>query len=135
MVKQITAGLVGLGIIGGVGAVSYGDDGTPTVTVDNHGQKSKVTLPLEVNGKTYTCPAGTREKRAPYDVAAGKVLITLRQVRRQEAAIEKRHPGRTAPAAVADRYNALVSREGRLVRAYNRQVDKANAIIDSDCTS
>ncbi len=135
MVKRIAAGLVGVGLIGGVGAVTYGDDGTATVTIEDHGTKHTVTLPMEVGGKSYSCPSATQDKISSYDVNAGRIKLTLQQVRRQEKVIDKRHPGRTAPKAVARRYNKLLRRDDDLVDRFNSAVDDRNAILRTDCTS
>jgi hypothetical protein len=133
MVKRIAAGLVGVGLIGGVGSVAYNPDGSATVTIDDHGKKTKVDLPIEAGGKAYSCPADVDDKLAPYDVRAGRITLTLRQVRKQEKAIEKAHPGRTAPKAVARRYNRLAARDDRLVDLFNDAVDERNAILERDC--
>jgi hypothetical protein len=135
MVGRIAAGLVTVGLIGGVGAVTYSDDGTPTVTVKDHGTKSKVTLPMERDGKTYHCPTGTQDKVSPYDVNAGRIKLTLQKVRQQEKAIKKRYPGTRAPKVIADRFNKLARRDDALVDRFNIAVDERNAIISRDCTS
>lgn len=50
-----------------------------------------------------------------------------------ERKLETRYPDHNAPAPVADRYNALLRRDKRLVSAYNSTVDRRNVIIDADC--
>jgi hypothetical protein len=135
MVGRIAAGLATVGLIGGVGAVTYSDDGTPTVTVEDHGTKSNVTLPMLVGGKTYSCPASTEDKISPYDVNAGRIKLTLQRVRRQEKSIKERYPGTRAPKVIADRFNKLARRDDALVDRFNSAVDERNAIIRSDCTT
>src|SRR3954469_14649638 len=98
MVKRTLAVLRSVGLIGGVGAVAYNNNGTPTVTVtDQQGKKTAVTLPVEVDGKTYSCPAGTQDKLKPYDENAGRIMLTIRTVRKSEKTIEKRYPHNVAP--------------------------------------
>ena len=134
MLKEAVAGLAGLGLIGGVGAVTYDNSGTPTVTVkDKSGKQHKVRITGDGDGKPYDCPRATRAKFEPHDIRAGRIKITLRQVKKELRTIEARYPGRTAPAAVADRFNALARRHNRLVAAYNGEVEKRNAILEADC--
>jgi hypothetical protein len=53
------AGFARLGLIGGGGgAVTYDDNGTAKVTLNDHGAKGTVTLRTEVGGKRFSCPAG-----------------------------------------------------------------------------
>ena len=133
MVKRIAAGLVGVGLIGGVGSVAYNPDGSATVTIDDHGKQMKVDLPMEAGGKSYNCPDGVDDTLEPFDVRAGRITLTLRQVRKQEKAIEKAHPGRTATKAVARKYNRLAAKDDRLVDLFNDTVDERNAILERDC--
>lgn len=130
----VAAGLAGLGLVGGAAAVSYKDDGTAEVTVTNkQGQVESVTI-AGGNGKTYSCPAGTDSKLEPVDVRAGRIKITMRQLRRQIKALDARYPDHRAPAEVADRYNRMVKRDHRLVDAFNEAIDEHNAILEADCT-
>src|SRR5689334_460634 len=134
MVKRTLAVLSSVGLIGGVGAVTYGGNGTPTVTVtDTQGKKTAVTLPVEVDGKTYSCPAGTEGKLKPYDENAGRIMLTLNAVRKREKTIEKRYPHHVAPDRIVKRYKALMKRDDSLVKRFNKVVDTRNAILDSDC--
>ncbi len=133
MVKRIAAGLVGVGLIGGVGSVAYNPDGSATVTIDDHGKKTTVNLPMEVGGKSYDCPDGIDDKLSPYDVRAGRITLTLRQVRKQEKAIEKAHPDGNASKAVSQRYVRLTRKDDRLVDLFNDTVDERNAILERDC--
>ena len=134
MIKQAAAGAVGLGLVGGVGAVTYDDSGTPTVTVkDKKGREQSVRLTGEGDGKGYDCPRGTTDKLKPHDRRAGRIKITLRQVGKERRSIEAQYPGRTAPAEVAGRYNALVRRHNRLVTAFNSEVKKRNAVLEAEC--
>ncbi len=132
MVKQVAASVVGLGLIGGVGAVAYDKDGTAKVTVtDKAGHKETVTI--SGGGKSFSCPDGTDAKLEPIDIEAGRAKITLRHVRESMSAIEKRYPDHRAPHKVVTRYNRLVTREGKLVDAYNSAIDRHNAVLKSDC--
>lgn len=135
MVKKIAAGLVSVGLIGGVGAVTYGDDGTATVTIDDHGTKQTVSLPMEIGGKSYRCPDDTEAKISAFDINAGRIKLTLQRVRQQEKVIDKRHPGRTVPKRVAVKYNKLLRRDDVLVDRFNSAVDERNAILRTDCTT
>lgn len=132
--RRIVAGLASLGLVGGVGAVTYDDNGTAKVTITDHGAKRTVTLPTEVGGKSFSCPAGTSDKLSPIDELSGRIQLTLQDVRREEKAIEERYPGRTVPRAIVTQYKALVSRDDRLVARFNRSTDAHNAVIDSDCS-
>ena len=133
--RTVGAGIVGLGLIGGVVAVVYNSDGTATVKVKDKktGVEQTVRLYDNPGGKTYHCPPGTDDKLSPHDIRAGRIKLTLRQIRRQERKLEARYPDHTAPAPVADRFNALLRRDDRLVSAYNRTVDTRNAILKADC--
>ena len=134
MIRKAVGALAGLGLIGGAGSVAYDQHGDATVKIkDTAGHVHTVQI-AAASGKAFSCPAGTRDKLEPYDLRAGRIKLTLLQVRRTEAAIERRYPTHTAPNAVADRYNALLLRDHRLVVAFNAEVDAHNAIIDSSCT-
>ena len=99
MVKQVVAGVVGLGLVGGVGAVAYDDDGSAKVTItDKAGHKETVTI--AGGGKSFSCPSGTDDKLQPIDIQAGRVKITLRHVRASMNTLEKRYPNHKAPHAV-----------------------------------
>jgi hypothetical protein len=130
--RTVGAGLAGLGLIGGAGAVAYNEDGSATVTVKDKAGVAQ-TVRLESGGKTFSCPDGTEEKVSPHDIRLGRIDLTIRRVRRQERKLEMQYPDHNAPALAADRYNALLRRDKRLVSAYNSTVDRRNAIIDTDC--
>lgn len=130
--RAVGAGLAGLGLIGGAGAVAYNDDGSATVTIkDKSGGEQ--TVQLRGGGKTFSCPDGTEEKVSPYDIRAGRFDLTIRQVRRRERKLEAQYPSHNARTPVARRYNALLRRDKRLVSAYNSTVDTRNEVIDADC--
>jgi hypothetical protein len=132
--RAATAGLAGLGLIGGAGAVAYNDDGSATVKIkDKRGGEQTVPLYGDSGGKTYSCPTDAEDRLAPHDIKAGRIKLTLRQVRRVERKIEAQHPSHAAPGPVVDRYNALLRRDKRLVSAYNSTVDRRNAILKRDC--
>ncbi len=133
MLRQAAAGLTGLGLIGGAGAVAYDDDGTAKVTIkDKQGRTQSVEIG-GAGGKSFMCPDGTEAMLEPIDIQAGRIKTTLRQVRKTLNGIEKRYPGGEAPGTVVDRYNRLGKREGRLVDAYNEAIGKHNAVIESEC--
>jgi|RhiMetdeSRZDD1v2_1073273.scaffolds.fasta_scaffold2734450_1 hypothetical protein len=134
MIKQIAAGVVGLGLIGGAGSVAYNDSGDATVKITNPESGVVQSVTLSGGGGNYSCPDGTSEKVEPHDIRLGRIQLTMQQVRRQIRTIERRYPGNVAPPAVVHRYNALADRDDRLVDAYNAEVDARNAIIDRDCT-
>jgi hypothetical protein len=97
-VRQVAAGLAGLGLVGGVGAVTYNDDGTAKVTIsDKQGRTEPVKIEGD-RGQNFSCPDGTEAKLEPIDIQAGRIKITLRRVHKSISAIEKRYPGREAPA-------------------------------------
>ena len=130
----VITGLVGLGLIGGAGAVAYDDDGTATVKIKDRKPGTEQTVRLRgPGGKMYSCPPGTSDKLSPHDTRAGRITLTLRQVHREERKIDNQYPGRTAPAAVAARFNGLIRRHKRLIAAYNESVDRRNAILEADC--
>lgn len=133
MIRGAVAGVVGLGLIGGAGSVVYDDSGTATVTIKNKGGEQTVRLFGDKGGKSYSCPPGTEDKLSPHDIKAGRIELTLRQVRRQERRIEKKYPDAAPPQAVIDHYEALNRRDNRLVSAYNAEIDAHNAILESDC--
>ena len=78
-------------------------------------------------------PDGTDAKLEPIDIEAGRIKITLRRVERRIDGLDRKYPDHVAPDRVAARYNHLLKRGKRLVAAYNDQIDRHNAIIDSEC--
>ncbi|HST17047.1 MAG TPA: hypothetical protein VLK36_05220 [Gaiellaceae bacterium] len=133
MVRKVAAGLVGLGLVSGAGKVAYDKNGGATVKITDSKTGQVQSVHITGDGKSFSCPAGTRAKLEPGVVELGRIELTLQKVRGQEAAIHRRYPGRVAPHAVIVRYNGLVRREGRLVAAYNANVDEHNAVIDRTC--
>ncbi len=133
MIRRLAAGLAGLGLIGGAGTVIYNHNGSTTVRIKDPQTGKVQSVSIGGTGNAFSCPAGTHKKLEPYDLAAGRIKLTLLRVRRTERALERRYPAHNAPVAVARRYNALLRRDGRLVRAFNRMVDAHNAVIDRLC--
>jgi hypothetical protein len=82
--RTVGAGLAGLGLIGGAGAVAYNEDGSATVTVKDKAGVAQ-TVRLESGGKTFSCPDGTEEKVSPHDIRLGRIDLTIRRVRRPRA--------------------------------------------------
>ena len=138
VIRGVVATIVGLGLVGGVGAATYNDDGTTTVTIDEHNTpddaRDDARVTFKTEGKAYSCPEGVEEKLEPGDIEAGRIQITLRRTRKQLRAIEKSHPGDTLPPAVYDGYHKLSERYDALVDRFNDQVDRHNAILEADCT-
>ena len=133
IVRKAVGALVTLGLVGGAGAVAYDSDGTATVTVtDEQGREESVQIKGD-GGQSFSCPEGIEARVEPIDIEAGRVKVTLRRVRKQLKAIDRRYPGKAAPADVADRYNGLVKRENRLVDAYNDSIGEHNAVLTADC--
>ena len=120
--------------MGGAGAVAYNNQGDATVKIkDAQGHVHSVVIKSN-GGKGYSCPSGTGDQLRSHDITAGRIQLTLQEVRRSERAIERRYPGSRAPAQVIVRYKALIGRDNRLVSAFNAQVEAHNAIIDRNCT-
>jgi hypothetical protein len=134
MLAKAAAGLAGLGLIGGAGTVVYNNSGDATVKIKDDKTGIVQTVRLGEGGRSFSCPLGTNGKLEPYDIRAGRIKLTLKRVRRQEHAIERRYPSNEAPSRIAVRYNALGRRDDRLVDAFNVQVDTRNAILRRDCT-
>jgi hypothetical protein len=119
----------------GAGSVAYNSHGDATVKIkDANGQVHSVVIKSD-NGKSYSCPSETHDKVKQYDINAGRIELTLQAVRQSERAIERRYPKKVAPHSVVVQWRALVHREGRLVTAYNAQIDAHNAVLARDCTS
>lgn len=136
MLRKAVTALAGLGLIGGAGSVAYNQHGDATVKIkDASGKVHSVVIKSNNNGKSFSCPTGTHDRLRPYDIAAGRIELTLQTVRRSERAIVRRYPGHDAPRAVILRYRALAHRDDRLVAAYNAQIDAHNTIIDRACTA
>ena len=84
-------------------------------------------------GKTYSCPLGTEGKLSPHDSKAGRIKLTLRQVRQHERTIVMECPDGTAPGPGVTRYNTRGTRDKRVVSAYNTEGDTRHAIIAAAC--
>src|SRR3954466_16164404 len=99
MFRKAAAALAGLGLIGGAGSVAYNQHGDAIVKIkgkDGHVQ----TVSIKASGgATFSCPSGTRDRLAPLDIKAGRIKLTLQQVRRQENQLERRYPTHEAPHA------------------------------------
>lgn len=132
--RRVAAGLAALGLIGGVGAVTYDDKGTATVTISAHGKKRTVTLPMDTSGKKYKCPDDIMKKVSPYVILGGRIELTLQDVRKEERSIARRYRT-TAPRRVLRRARELVARDHRLAARFNRVVAKHNAIVAANCST
>ena len=132
--ELVVTGGVGLGLVGGVGAVTYDDDGDAKVTITDGKTGKKASVELRAgDGKTFMCPATASERVDASNIRAGRVKITMRRVRGSIKALERRYPSGEAPGVVVDRYNGLARRHKRLVRAFNVEVERHNAIIEAEC--
>jgi len=66
-------------------------------------------------GATSSRPSGTKDKLEPYTIKAGRIRLTLQQVRREEMKIERQYTAADEPPpAVVDHYRALSNRDQRL---------------------
>jgi hypothetical protein len=133
--RAIAGGLAGLGLIGGTASVVYNSNGDATVKIKDSTGKVQTVNIGGAGGQTFSCPSGTHSKLEPYDIKAGRIKLTLQQVRRQEKRIEQQYPGHQAPDPVVTRYRALSRQDDRLVAAFNAAIDAHNAILDQDCTA
>jgi hypothetical protein len=121
----------------------------PSTTRTPAAAPKTATIRLKSGGKTYECPAGTRDKLSPIDQRAGAAQLQLSSVRgdlrrttRRLKELDKLYPGHTAPTqALVNEYNGLLrkgrrleARESRLVRAYNDTADAHNHVLQTDCT-
>lgn len=121
-------------MIGGAGTVVYNNHGDATVKIKNNHTGRVQRVRIEADGQTFSCPLGIDDKVKPYDIAAGRIKMTLLRVRRQERAIMRRYPGHLAPGPVVDHVSALNSRDDKLVAAYNTKIRAHNAILRRDCS-
>lgn len=108
----------------------------------------KKTVHLQMDGKTYTCPAGTGSRLSPINERSASIQVRIDATRSQLKKIERRlkvldtqYPGKTAPNATVDEYNGMLStarklaaRDDRLVNQFNTSVNAHNKIIDEDCS-
>ena len=132
--ELVVTGGVGLGLVGGVGAVTYSDNGDAKVTITDEKTGKKESVELQAgDGKTFMCPPSATDRVDASNIRAGRMKITMRRVRGSIKALERRYPSGEAPDPVVDRYNGLARRHKRLGRAFNAEVDRHNAIIDAEC--
>jgi hypothetical protein len=132
MLRKAAAGLAGLGLIGGAGAVVYNHNGDAAVKI-RQGSGRVQSVRISAGGRTFSCPFGTRDKLKPHDIMLGRIKPALRGVRRKEHVFLLRYPSRRAPDAVVRRFNVLKRHEARLVTAYNAQARAHNAILERAC--
>lgn len=130
----MVAGVAGVGLIGGAGTVVYNNHGDATVKIKNEKTGRVQSVRIEAGGKSFLCPVGIDDKLRPHDLAAARIKLTLRQVRREEQVLLRKHPS-GAPDPVVTRFNALRRRDDRLVAAYNGEIRSHNAILRRDCTA
>lgn len=134
MLGKLAAGVAGLGLIGGAGTVVYNNHGDATVKIKNEKTGRVQRVRIKAGGKSFLCPVGIDDKLKPYDLVAGRIRLTLRQVRREEHVLLAQYPG-GAPASVVTHFNTLHRRDDRLVAAYNREIRGHNAVLRHDCTA
>jgi hypothetical protein len=129
--EAVATGVVGLGLVAGAGHVIHNNDGSSTVTIEDHGKKSTVTI--KGNGKSYSCPSSVGSSFDAQAIDLGREELTIKKIKKQLKAIDRAHPGKTASASVVARYNSLVARERAIVASYNATVDSHNAMLKSQC--
>jgi hypothetical protein len=134
MIRKAVSALTGLGLIGGAGTVAYNQHGDATVKIKDKNGSIRTVLIKSDGGMRYSCPAGTHDKLMSFDIQAGRIKLTMRDVRREESKLDNLYPSHKAPHKVVIRYNALLRRDHRLVAAYNAEVDAHNAVLGRDCT-
>lgn len=134
MIRKAAGILAGLGLIGGAGSVVYDHHGNATVKITNKSGQVQTVHIGGAGGRMYSCSARTNNELSRYDIALGRIKLTLKPVRRSERQIGLRYPGHQAPDSVVRRFNALVRRDRQLVRAYNKEVAARNAILVRDCS-
>ena len=134
MLREAAAGVVGLGLIGGVGSVVYEDDGTTKVTITDKSGKEQ-TVSLDGSGPAFTCPPEANARIEEIDVESGRVKLTLQKVEEDLEAIEERYPKKSKPPArVVKRYRQLTKQHKGLVKAFNATIDEHNAVLEKECT-
>ncbi len=134
MLKEIViTGVVGLGLVGGVGSVVQNEDGSSTVTIEDHGKKSSVTI--EGNGRTYSCPSDVESQLEKLTILLGREKLTSERIERKLRKIKRTHPSNTAPDSVVSKYNALVKQDRKISRHYNKTVDQYNAVLKAECST
>jgi hypothetical protein len=104
---------------------------SPETTATDPAQRSVTAK--GANGKTYRCSFAVL---ARVDTAHARVKRRRRILHAQKAALaklDKQYPGRTAPAAVADRYNALVKRANAQVTWTNAAIHRYNQVLVEAC--
>jgi hypothetical protein len=94
---KLAAGVAGLGLIGGAGTVVYNNHGDATVKIKNEKTGRVQSVRIEAGGKSFLCPLGMDDKLKPCDLAAGRIKLTLRQVRGEEHAILRQYPSHRGP--------------------------------------
>jgi len=122
-------------LIGGAGTVVYNTHGDATVKIMNEKTGRVQSVRIEAGGKSFLCPLGMDDKLKPYDLAAGRIKLTLGQVRGEEHAILRQYPSHRGPDSVVTHFNTLRRRDDRLVAAYNGEIRSHNAILRRDCTA
>ena len=133
MFREVAAGVVGLGLIGGIGSVTYNDDGSTNVTITGEDGK-KQSVQLEGDGPAFTCPDGVTARIEEVDVESGRIKLTLQKVEDELDAIQRKYPkSKRPPARVIKRYDRLVKQDKKLIKAFNASVDEHNKIIDEEC--
>lgn len=136
MIRKAVGVLAGLGLVGGAGTVAYDHHGNATVKIKDTSSGIVHTVHIGGGGgPVYSCPAGEHNKLSKYDITLARIKLTQQPIRNTLREIERRYPDHRAPAKVASRFNALLRRDQRLVRAYNAEVDARNAILHQDCST
>jgi outer membrane protein TolC len=85
------------------------------------------------NGQKYSCPFSVRGR---VNAARDRIRAPERALHGMEAALkklDKKYPGRTAPPASADRYNALLARARAQLKAANEAISRYNQTLRDAC--
>jgi outer membrane protein TolC len=83
--------------------------------------------------KKYSCPFSVRGR---VNAARDRIRAPERALHDMEAALkklDKKYPGRTAPPASADRYNALLARARAQLKSANEAISRYNQTLRDAC--
>jgi hypothetical protein len=112
-------------------AVAAEADNVANTAKQNQGADSthKAVTATDAHGRTFSCAYAVLDQIDVSDGRAKRRGQILDALQAELAKIDKQYPGRTAPAAIADRYNSLAARAraqlkwtNKAVREYNRSL-------------
>jgi hypothetical protein len=87
----------------------------------------------ENGARTYSCPVTSLSEIDDADHTVKRRDRLLAKQQRQLDALDRDYPGHTAPAAVAQRYNALLAKARAQLKWTNRAVDAYNGLLVDLC--